>query len=144
MPQQRDAAVGIHPDVFRRHEERSPEQQPNLFALDPNTGLTAAQIAAQSQLWRQEQLQTEQAVADGEAIADHQLMDEVACAHEDSVQPLRVESPTRARLRTHNKAPYEREAREISPASQASNRPISPQEQQYESHYVHYTLTLAT
>ena len=90
--------------------------------LDPNTGLNAAQIVAQSQLWRQEQLQTEQAAADGEAIADHQRMDEVVCTHQDSAQPLRAESPTRAKLRSHNKAPYEREARDISPAKRSLSR----------------------
>ena len=88
-----------------------PRAAQQISFLDINTGLNVAQFAAQSQLWRQEQLQTEQAVSDGEAIAEHQLMDEAVSAHQDSVQPLRVESPTRARLRTHNKAPYDRENR---------------------------------
>ena len=52
LPQQRDAAAGMHPDAFRRPEESLQEQQLNSFALDPNTGFTAAQIAAQSQLNR--------------------------------------------------------------------------------------------
>ena len=67
LSQRRDAAAGIHPNAYRRHEERTPEQHPNPLALDANPGLTAAEIAAQCQVWRQEQLQTEQAVADGEA-----------------------------------------------------------------------------
>ena len=70
LPQQRDAAVAMHPDAFRRPEERLQEQQLDPFDLDPNTGLTAAQIAAQSQLWQQEQRQAEQAGANGEVTAE--------------------------------------------------------------------------
>ena len=66
-----------------------------------------AQIAAQSHIWQQEQRQAEQAVADGEVVAEHELMEEAASAHQESAQPLKVEASTRARLRSHNEAPYE-------------------------------------
>ena len=48
MPQQRDAVAGVHAGAFRRPEERLQEQQLNPLVLDPKTGLTAAQIEAQS------------------------------------------------------------------------------------------------
>ena len=36
LPQQRDAAVGIQPDAFRRHDERTPKQYQQFFFLDPS------------------------------------------------------------------------------------------------------------
>ena len=50
LPQQRDAAGGIHVDVFRRHEKRFTGTASILFVLDVNTGLIEAQIVAKTQL----------------------------------------------------------------------------------------------
>ena len=61
-------------------------------------------------------------MADGDVGADQELMEDAASARQDSAQPLKAEAPTKARTRSHNRAPYEREAREISPARRSLSR----------------------
>ena len=89
VPQPRDTVAGVHPDAFRRPEERLQDQQLNPSILDPNTGLTAAQTGAQGQFWQQEQHHAEQTVSDGDVVAERELMEDTAAARQDAAQPLR-------------------------------------------------------
>ena len=135
-PNQRDAVGGVHADAFVRAELRGLEQHLIPLVANIDQGPPTGEVSAQRHpdfaylFWQQQQnlaVQHGQAVGEAGAISDHELLDEVAAAHQGASNPVRAES---AKPRS---GPYEREDREQSTVRQRSvsrarlsSRSVSP------------------
>ena len=122
-PNQRDVVGGVHVDAFVRPEMRGAEQQANPLAANPKQGPPAGEASAQRHpdsaylLWQQQNnpdTQLDRGAKEADAISEHELLDEVAAAHQGQNNPVRGEV-----VKTRS-APYEREEREQSPARHRS------------------------
>ena len=100
-PNQRDAVGGVHADAFVRADLRGLEQQANPLLANPNQGPPAGEVSAQRHpdsaylFWQQQKnpaVHHGQGAGEADAISEHELLDEVAAAHQGASNPVRAES----------------------------------------------------